>query len=148
MRQENVTYFTDKEEEFITLLIEAGTKKYVAKVLVFLAKTPKATSRKIEHGTDLRQPEISIATRYLMDQGWIRSRESSSEKKGRHEKIYALSKSIDEITDCILNVKKNNATPQLAIVQKLRDYSRYSSLIPCICWQISMVAGELLLPTQ
>ena len=42
MRTENVMYFTEKEEEFANLLIEIGTKRNVAKVLVFLANTPEA----------------------------------------------------------------------------------------------------------
>jgi predicted transcriptional regulator len=45
MRTESVMYFTEKEEEFANLLIEIGTKRNVAKVLVFLANTPEATSR-------------------------------------------------------------------------------------------------------
>ena len=92
MRTENVTYFTEKEEEFANLLIETGTKKNVAKVLVFLANIPEATSRVIERGTDLRQPEVSIAMHYLTDQGWIRIRESKAESKGRPVKIYELAK--------------------------------------------------------
>ena len=44
MRQESVIYFTEKEEEFANILINIGTKKNIAKVLVFLAKTPEATS--------------------------------------------------------------------------------------------------------
>ncbi|MFA5269147.1 MAG: hypothetical protein WC379_14360 [Methanoregula sp.] len=71
MRQETLIYFTDKEEEFANLLIKIGTKKNIAKVMVFLAKTPEATSRAIERGTDMRQPEISMAMKYLMDQEWI-----------------------------------------------------------------------------
>ena len=67
MRQENVIYFTEKEEEFANLLIKIGIQKNIAKVLVFLAKTPEATSRAIERGTDMRQPEISMAMKYLMD---------------------------------------------------------------------------------
>lgn len=122
MRQENVMYFTDKEEEFANLLIKIGTKKNIAKVLVFLAKTPQATSRAIERGTDMRQPEISIAMKYLMDQGWIRSRECSGDRKGRPIKIYDLAKSIHEIMDCIENAKKNEANNTLALVQKLREH--------------------------
>ena len=83
MRTENVMYFTEKEEEFANLLIEIGTKRNVAKVLVFLANTSEATSRAIERGTDLRQPEVSIAMRYLIEQDWISSRESKAESKGR-----------------------------------------------------------------
>ena len=124
MRQENVMYFTEKEEEFVNLLIEIGTKRNVAKVLVFLANTPEATSRSIERGTDLRQPEVSIAMRYLMEQGWIKSRESKAESKGRPVKIYELAKPITEIMDGIEKAKKKEANHQLQMIQKLRDYIR------------------------
>ena len=122
MRRENVQYFTEKEEEFANLLIEIGTKKTVAKVLVFLASTPEATSREIERGTDMRQSEVSMAMKYLMDQGWIRSRESPSENKGRPMKVYELAKPITVIMDCIEKEKKNKANNPLALVRKLRDY--------------------------
>jgi len=124
MRQENVIYFTEKEEEFANLLIKIGTRKNIARVLVFLEKTPEATSRTIERGTDLRQPEISMAMKYLMAHGWIRSRESSGERKGRPRKIYDLAKPIQEIMDCIENEKKIEAGNQLALVQKLREHLR------------------------
>jgi len=124
MRTENVMYFTDKEEEFANLLIEIGTKRNVAKVLVFLANTPEATSRAIERGTDLRQPEVSIAMRYLQEQSWISSRESKAESKGRPVKIYELAKPINDIMDNIEKEKKIEAVTQLALIQKLRDYTR------------------------
>jgi predicted transcriptional regulator len=124
MRQENVTYFTEKEEEFANLLIKIGTHKNIAKVLVFLAKTPKTTSHAIERGTDLRQPEVSTAVKYIMTRGWIRSGESSGEGKGRPTKIYELAKPLHEIMDCIENEKKTEARNQLALVQKLREHIR------------------------
>ena len=124
MRTENVQYFTEKEEEFANLLIEIGTKRNVAKVLVFLANTPEATSRAIERGTDLRQPEVSIAMRFLLEQHWISNRESKAESKGRPVKIYELAKPFNEIMDCIENEKKNEANNKLALVQKLREHLR------------------------
>jgi predicted transcriptional regulator len=122
MRIENVMYFTEKEEEFANLLIKIGTKRNVAKVLVFLANTPEATSRAIERGTDLRQPEVSIAMRYLVEQSWITRRESKAESKGRPVKIYGLSRPIHEIMDSIEKEKKKEASNQLVLVHKLRDY--------------------------
>ncbi len=122
LREENVEYFTEKEEEFTSLLVEIGTKKTIAKVLVFLAGTPKASSRAIEHGTDMRQPEISIATKYLTDQGWIKSSEIPPENKGRPVKIYELAKPINAIMNSIEEEKKLEAKNQLALVKKLRNY--------------------------
>ena len=124
MREETVQYFTEKEEEFANLLIEIGIKRPVAKVLVFLASTPEATSRAIDRGTDLRQPEVSVAMKYLMDQGWIRSRESPSERKGRPTKTYELAMPINVIIDCIEEQKRNYANNQLALIRKLRGYSQ------------------------
>lgn len=117
-------YFTEKEEEFANLLIEIGTRKNIAKVLVFLAKTPEATTLALERGTDMRQPEVSIAVRYLMDQGWIKSRESAGESKGRPMKIYGLARPIHEIMDCIEKDKRVEANKQLALLQKIRDHLR------------------------
>jgi predicted transcriptional regulator len=124
MRIEEKTYFTDKEEEFANLLIEIGTKRNVAKVLVFLANTPIASSRDIERGTDLRQPEVSIAMRHLTDQNWITSRESKAESKGRPVKIYELARPIQEIMDSIEKEKKKEANSQLALIEKLRNFLR------------------------
>lgn len=122
MRQENVHYFTDKEEEFANLLIEIGMNKNVAKVLVFLANIPEATSRAIERGTDIRQPEISLAVKYLADQGWIRIRENLGKNKGRPMKVYELAKPITEILNCIEEEKKVKMNNQLYLVRKLREY--------------------------
>jgi predicted transcriptional regulator len=122
MRQENVMYFTAEEEEFTNLLIKIGTKKNIAKVLVFLAKTPEATSHAIERGTGLRQPEVSLAMGYQMDQGWIRSRECKGDHKGRPMKMYTLAKPLNEILDYIENEKKIEVSNQLGLMQKLQKY--------------------------
>jgi predicted transcriptional regulator len=122
MKPQNVMYFTEKETAFVNLLIDIGTRKNVAQVLVFLANVSEASSRDIERGTDLRQPEGSLAMQYLIGQNWIRTRENKAEGKGRPLKIYSLSKPIDRIMNIIEKEKKEQAKEQLARVQKLREY--------------------------
>lgn len=122
MKPQHVMFFTEKESEFVNLLIDIGTRKNIAQVLVFLANIPEATSRDIERGTDLRQPEVSLAMHYLIGQDWIRVRENKAAGKGRPVKIYSLSKPIDKIMNIIERDKKEQAKQQLARVQKLRDY--------------------------
>ncbi|HJX56735.1 MAG TPA: MarR family transcriptional regulator [Methanoregula sp.] len=117
MIRKKVVYFTDKEEEFANLLIKIGTRKNIATVLVFLGKTPEATSRELERGTDLRQPEVSIALKYLVDRGWIRYRERLKERKGRPEKVYELEKSFEQIMDSIKNEKDAKSRQTDLIVQ-------------------------------
>ena len=120
MKAEEVLYFTQKEEEFATLLIDIGIKRNVAKVLVYLANTDEATSREIERGTDLRQPEVSIAMRFLKEKKWINTRESKAESKGRPVKIYSLSRPINEIIDVIERNKRKEVDNQLALIEKAR----------------------------
>lgn len=122
MKRQHVMYFTEKETEFVRLLIDIGTRKNVAQVLVFLANVPEATSRDIERGTDLRQPEVSLAMHYLIGQDWIKIRENKTEGKGRPVKVYSLSKPIDKIMNAIEKDKKEQAKQQIARVQKLREY--------------------------
>lgn len=122
MKRQHVMYFTEKEMEFVRLLIDIGTRKNVAQVLVFLANVPEATSRDIERGTDLRQPEVSLAMHYLIGQDWIKIRENKTEGKGRPVKVYSLSKPIDKIMNAIEKDKKEQAKQQIARVQKLREF--------------------------
>ena len=122
MKSKNVLYFTQREEEFADLLTRIGTKRNVAKVLVYLANTPEATSRDIERGTDLRQPEVSIAMTDMLKHKWVESRENRAETKGRPVKIYKLALPISVIIDRIESDKKSEATDQLNMITQLRDY--------------------------
>jgi predicted transcriptional regulator len=101
VKQENVIYFSEKEEELVHLLFEMGVKRNVAKVLVFLARTPAVTSRVIERGTDLRQSEVAMVMQSLRKEGWIRNQGNKVKSKGRPAKIYELAKPITEIMNGI-----------------------------------------------
>jgi predicted transcriptional regulator len=122
MGQENETYLAEKEEELVNLLFGIGIKRNVAKVLVFLAKTPTVTSRAIDRGTDLRHLEVATVMQYLKKQGWIKSQENKSKSKGRPVKIYELAKPIPEIVSSIEKEKIKKANDQLRLIQKLRNY--------------------------
>ena len=122
MKTKNVMYFTEKEEEFTNLLIKVGTRRNVAKVLVFLAKNPEATSRAIEWGTNLNQPEVCMAMHYLVGLNWIKSREGRSETRGRPMMVHRLAKPMHEIMDRIESEKQSEANAQLERMQKLREY--------------------------
>jgi predicted transcriptional regulator len=117
-------HLTEKEEEFTNLLVELGTKRNVARVLVFLANIPEATARDIQQGTDLRQPSVSTAVRYLIQQSWATSWETKAENEGRAATIYGLSRPFHEIIDCIEQEKKKEAINQIALVQKVRYHLR------------------------
>jgi predicted transcriptional regulator len=122
MGQENVMYVAEKEEELVNLLFKIGIKRNVAKVLVFLEKTPTVTSRVIDRGTDLRHLEVARVMQYLKKQGWIKSRENKAKGKGRPLKIYELAKPIPEIVNSIEQEKIKETNDQLQLIQKLRNY--------------------------
>ena len=115
-------HFTGKEEELVNLLFEIGIKRNIAKVLVFLAKTPMVSSRAIVRGTDLRQHEVAIVIQYLKKRGWIKNQENKVKSKGRPVKIYELAKPITEIMNGIEKEKVKEANDQLQIIQRLRNY--------------------------
>jgi predicted transcriptional regulator len=122
MRTKNVQYFTETEEQFIDLLVRIGTKKTIAKILVFMVNNRKATIAEIEHGADMRQPEISMAMKYLIERKWIGSCEIRSTTQGRPLKIYELTKSRSEILDIIQTEKEDEVKRQLALLRKLREH--------------------------
>ena len=121
MGQENVMYFAEKEGELVNLLFGLGIKRNVAKVLVFLAKTPMVTSREIVRGTDLRHLEVVTVMQDLKKQGWIKSQENKATDKGRPGKIYELAKPIAEIVNSIEKEKIKKTNDQLQLIQKLRN---------------------------
>ncbi|HVP97261.1 MarR family transcriptional regulator [Methanoregula sp.] len=117
-----VHYFTDKEEEFSRILISIGIPRIVAKVLVFLANTPEASSRDIERGADLRQPEVSLAMHYLQEQGWIASRLDKTDTIGRPQNYFRLSRPIAEIIGQIQSEKEIEIRRKMVLAQKIRSY--------------------------
>lgn len=119
MEPSNYLTFTDKEEKITNLFIGLGLKRNVARVLVYLTSTDEATSRMIERGTDLRQPEVSMAMRQLRGVEWIQSKAKRADSKGRPVKIYRLSRTIGEIVGSIEAEKKKEAKNQLDLIQEL-----------------------------
>lgn len=117
----NFGTLTPKQEELVSLLNGIGMKRNVAKVLVFLSELPEASSREIERGTDLRQPEVSIAMRDLKENEWVTCRESKTENKGRPVKIYSIALGLAEITNILEEKKRQEAESQISMINRMRE---------------------------
>jgi len=117
----NFGTLTPKQEELVNLLNGIGMKRNVAKVLVFLSELPEASSREIERGTDLRQPEVSIAMRDLKEHEWVTCRESKTENKGRPVKIYSIALGLAEITNILEEKKRQEAESQISMINRMRE---------------------------
>ncbi len=122
MIEKTIHLFTDKEEEFINLLVRIGTKQTIAKTLVLFARLKKATSYDIEHGADLRQPEVSVAVKYLEGKGWIGCKETLSSNKGRPIKIWTLNVPVRNILDTISREKQDELMARLEMIRKVRNF--------------------------
>jgi len=73
-------------------------------------------------GIDLRQPEVSLAIKYMAGQGWVKSDEIPSAKKGRPNKKYSLAIPVKEIMAAIEKNTRDEANQQLALVKKMKNY--------------------------
>jgi predicted transcriptional regulator len=122
MKQKTVQYFTKEEEKFANLLTDIGLKKNVSILMVFLANTPVATSREIERGSDMRQPEVSVAMKYLIDKGWAKESGDPSRTKGRPQKKYSLAVPMKDILAIIEKEKNHETETRLKLVRKMKDF--------------------------
>ena len=75
---------------FVSDLRNLGIQRNVALTLVYLSNVKEASSREIEIGTGLRQPEISLAIGFMSDNNWVDSRMIRVNKKGRPLRVYSF----------------------------------------------------------
>ncbi len=109
-----------EREEFASILMKIGLKRNVAKVLTYLAGVEEATSREIEMGSDLRQPEVSIAMREIRKLDWISERDEKNPGKGRPYRIYKLNRSLPEIIDYLENEKARESEQIMKQIERLK----------------------------
>lgn len=108
-------------EEFTSTLIKVGMKRNVAKVLTYLACVDEATSNQVEAGSDLRQPEVSMAMRELRKMNWIAERNEKTPGKGRPYRIYKLTEELSDIIAYLEENKRAEIENVMSQVQKLKE---------------------------
>jgi predicted transcriptional regulator len=121
MKESTVKILDDKDMEFVETLRSLGVPRNVATLITFLANVDEASSREIEMGSDLRQPEVSIAMRNLRENNWIEEREIKREGKGRPMKVYSLRATIDEIIKHYEQQKLNESAQAMESIQRLKE---------------------------
>jgi len=90
------------EYEMIELFRRINVSRPIALTLACLAKGREISSQSIEMVSGLRQPEVSVAMRYLRENNWIDIREEKKSKgKGRPIKLYRLTVPMDRIVSKI-----------------------------------------------
>ncbi len=121
MKESTVKILDDKDMEFVETLRSLDVPRNVATLITFLANVDEASSREIEMGSDLRQPEVSIAMRTLRENNWIEEKEIKREGKGRPMKVYALRAGIDDIIKHFEEEKLHESAQAMESIQRLKQ---------------------------
>jgi predicted transcriptional regulator len=120
MMESTLEVLDDKDREFADILRSLGVQRNTAILITYLASAGEATSREIELGAGLRQPEVSIAMRDLRDKNWISEREVKTGGKGRPSLVYTLTAPIDEIIKHIEDEKLREHADVVENIRKLK----------------------------
>jgi len=123
IRDVTIKVADDKDLEFVQGLKSLGVNRNVASVITFLKDQKERSSREIETGTGLRQPEVSIAMRTLRERDWLTEHEIKGKGKGRPLKIYALRATIDEIVNYYEAEKAQESARTSEAIQRLKELS-------------------------
>ncbi|TFH41677.1 MAG: ArsR family transcriptional regulator [ANME-2 cluster archaeon] len=121
MRASEVSVFDEKDLEFIEILRNLNISRNVASTLAYLSSVEEATSKDLEMGSELRQPEVSIAMRELRSFGWIDEREIKKEGKGRPMKIYKLAVPMPEIVVHLEKQTMQETQRTMENIEKLKN---------------------------
>ncbi len=94
--------------------------------LACLVKGKVITSQEIEILTRLRQPEVSIAMRYLHKNNWIEvNEEKKSTGKGRPTKLYRLTVPMNQIINVI---EEKTLAENKLVIQNIENLKKMSDI--------------------
>ena len=126
MKQNKPYTFNSQDEKIIKVFSELGMSRNLARTLLYISQVDECRSAEIEHGANLRQPEVSVAMQQLKKKGWVKRRDLKKKGKGRPVHIYKLTSSIDKI----INRFEKEKTKEIDTIKK--DLSELKSLIETI----------------
>ncbi len=86
-----------QDEKIVKVFSDLGMPRNLAKTLMYISQTEECRSAEIEHGANLRQPEVSVAMQVLQQKGWISKRDLKKKGKGRPVHLYKLTSPINDI---------------------------------------------------
>jgi predicted transcriptional regulator len=111
----------DNDREFIEALRSLKMHGNVAALITYLANVSEATSREIEKGMNLSQPEVSRAIRTLRQNNWVEEREIKTDVMGRPIKIYKLRVPIETIITHFEEESNRESARTMEAIQRLKS---------------------------
>lgn len=122
--EENNFKMGEIEYEMVELLRRLNINRPVALTLACLSKGEEISSQCIEMVSGLRQPEVSIAMRYLRENDWVDMREEKKNQgKGRPVKLYKLTVQMEKIIDTIEENIIAESNTILQNIERLKNIS-------------------------
>ena len=119
---QNTPYrFNSQDEKIIKVFTDLGMPRNLAKTLMYISQVEECRSAEIEHGANLRQPEVSVAMQQLQKKGWISKRDRKKKGKGRPVHIYKLTSPINPI---VANFEKEKIKEIDVIKKDLTDLKK------------------------
>ena len=106
--------FNQQDKKIIGVFTNLGMPKNLAKTLMYISQVDECRSSEIERGSNLRQPEVSVAMQRLQKKGWIEKRDLRKKGKGRPVHLYKLASPLDNI---LSNFEKEKIT-QIESIKK------------------------------
>jgi len=114
-----MTGLDEKDLKVVDILTRIGVKKQIASVLVFLNKVKSATSKEIEVGANLRQPEVSVAVKEMKELGWVNENDVKKKGKGRPMKSYTLAVDFKEVVKQIVEKKRQELEEEKKKIEEI-----------------------------
>ena len=97
MKQKNVYKLDNDEGKAIQLFVNLGMPKNLAKTLLYVSQFDECKCADVEQGTDMRQPEVSVAMQELRRRGWVKKQDLKKKGRGRPVHIYKTTTDLSEI---------------------------------------------------
>ena len=123
MKDHKIHNLSPQDKKIVKVFSGLGMPRNLAKTLMYISQVAECRSAEIEHGANLRQPEVSVAMQLLQDKGWVRRRDLKKKGKGRPVHLYSLTSPIDDI---VKNFEKDK-TKEIDSIKK--DLSELKILI-------------------
>jgi predicted transcriptional regulator len=121
MKESAFRSLDEADLQLAEILMELGMSRKVARLIVYLANVDEASSRDIEIGTNLRQPDVSIGMRTLRYNNWVKEEDIKSPNKGRPKKLYSLNTSLDQLVNYLQEEKLAETSRTMESIKRLKE---------------------------
>ena len=124
MKNYELKVLDEDDHIFIKTLSNLGMPRSVATTMAYLMNVDEASSQEIEMSTGLRQPEVSLAIRFMSKQSWISVRTEKKSGKGRPTKVYSLIVQVEEIISHYEDKVYKESQATISVIKKLKVMSK------------------------